>query len=81
MQLALVYDQRMHTFESWSALMVEAYAAQQLTIGLPEERWREFAAGLMGIDIFQSEALPSPNLFENWQDWVDQVRNAVNPKN
>lgn len=80
MALAIVYDPRMHTFESWSALMIESYAAQQLQIGLPEEKWYDFAVGMMAIDVFQSEALPSPYLFENWQDWVEQVINAVNPK-
>ena len=81
MALPLVYDPRYHTFESWSSLMIEGYAAQQLQIGVSEDNWHEFAAGMMGIDIFQNESLPSPYLFENWQDWVEQVINAVNPRN
>lgn len=80
MALALIYDQRYHTFESWSSLMVEAYAGQQLQIGVPEANWKDWAVGLMAIDIFQTEALPSPNLFEDWRDWVDSIRNAVNQK-
>jgi hypothetical protein len=80
MALPLIYDQRYHSFESWSALMVEAYSAQQLTIGIAEEQWKDWALGLMAIDIFQNEALPSPNLFGDWRDWVDAIRNAVNQK-
>ena len=38
-QPALVYDPRFHTFESWSSLMCEAYAPQQLQIGVTEENW------------------------------------------
>ena len=79
--LALVYDPRYHTFASWSALMCEGYAAQQLEINCPEERWKEWAAGLVGIDIFQSEAVPSPYQFDNWQDWATQLVNSVNPRN
>jgi hypothetical protein len=80
MALALIYDQRYHTFESWSSLMVEAYAGQQLQIGVPEAQWKDWAVGLMAIDLFQNNALPSPNLFEDWRDWVDSIRNAVNQK-
>ena len=80
MALALIYDQRYHTFESWSSLMVEAYAGQQLQIGVPEAQWKDWAFGLMAIDLFQNNALPSPNLFEDWRDWVDSIRNAVNQK-
>jgi len=80
MALSLIYDQRYHSFESWSSLMVEAYAGQQLAIGIPENQWKDWATGLMAIDIFQTEALPSPNLFNDWRDWVDAIRNAVNQK-
>lgn len=78
---AFIYDPRMHTFESWSALMCEAYAAQQLQIGVSEENWKEWAAGLKGIDVFQNEAIPGPYVFENWQDWAEALVGAVNPKN
>jgi len=78
---ALVYDPRYHTFESWAALMCEAYAAQQLQIGVLEENWKEWAAGLKGIDVFQNEAIPGPYVFENWQDWAEAVVGAINPRN
>lgn len=79
--LPLVYDPRYHTFESWSSLMVEAYAAQQLQSGVSEDRWREWASGLMGIDIFQNEAMPSPYVFDDWHEWAEAVVNTVNPRN
>jgi hypothetical protein len=80
MALPLIYDHRYHSFESWSSLMVEGYAGQQLAIGIAEENWKDWATGLMAIDIFQTEALPSPLLFNDWRDWVDSIRNAVNQK-
>jgi hypothetical protein len=78
---ALIYDPRMHTFESWSALMCEAYATQQLQAGITEENWKDWAIGLQGIDVFQNEAIPNPYVFENWQDWAEVLVNVVNPRN
>ena len=79
--LAVVYDPRYQSWDNWSSLMVEAYAAQNLQIGITEDHWKDWAAGLMAIDVFQNEALPNPYLFENWQDWAAEVVNAVSPRN
>jgi len=80
MTLALVYDPRGHTFDSWASLMVEAYAAQQLEI--PNERtdWKLWGQGLLAIDIFTNEAIPNPVLFDDWQLWAQSLVNAVNQR-
>jgi hypothetical protein len=80
MALALVYDPRFHTFNSWASLMVEAYGGQQLEIPGDEDTWKNWAVGLKGIDIFVNEGIPSPYIFENWQDWATAVVGAVNQK-
>lgn len=80
MSLAVVYDPRFHTFNSWACLMVEAYGAQQLEIPGDEDSWKGWAAGLKGIDTFANEGVPSPYIFENWQDWASAVVNAVNQR-
>jgi len=80
MSLAFVYDPRYHTFDSWAALMVEAYGGQQLEIPTGEDNWKGWAAGLKGIDLFANEGVPSPYIFENWQDWAEAVVNAVNQR-
>lgn len=77
-EIALVYDPRYHTFESWASLMCEAYAPQQLAIPDGEEDWRPWAASLKAIDVFSNEAIPGPYVFENWQDWAAAVVNAIN---
>ena len=79
MALSLVYDPRGHSFESWSALMVEAYAGQQLQINVPENKWHEFAVGISGNPLFQENAIPDPYFYKNWQDWAQELVNAVNP--
>jgi len=78
MALALVYDPRYHTWNSWSSLMVEAYSAQQLSANTPEEGWKEWAAGLKAIDVFVNEGIPGPYIYENWQDWASALVGAVN---
>ena len=80
MALPLVHDPRYHTWDSWASLMVEAYAAQQLAIPTDEAQWKDWAAGLRGIDIFVNEAVPSPYQFDNWQDWAVVLVNTVNPR-
>lgn len=78
MTIPLIYDPRYHTWDSWASLMVEAYGAQQLAIPTSEDQWQSWAAGLKAIDIFENEAIPGPYGFTNWQDWAQELVNAVN---
>lgn len=80
MALALVYDPRYHTFDSWASLMVEAYAGQQLSIPSGEATWKDWAAGINAIDIFTNEAIPNPYQFEKWSDWAEALVNNVNQR-
>lgn len=76
--VALIYDPRYHTFESWASLMCEAYATQQLAIPTASTDWQTWAAGLKAIDVFNNEAIPGPYVFGDWQNWALAVMNAVN---
>ena len=80
MTLALVYDPRGHTFDSWASLMVEAYAAQQLEIPNEKTDWKLWGQGLLAIDIFTNEAIPNPALFDDWQLWAKSLFNALNQR-
>lgn len=82
MSIALVYDPRNHTFESWASLMCEAYASQQLAIPNGDTNWQDWAAGMCGIDIFASQGFPSPYQTAEWDTWAEHAVNIVNsPKN
>jgi hypothetical protein len=59
--------------------MCEAYAGQQLAMGVPEDKWRDWASGINAIDVFMNEAIPSPDYYNKWQDWATALVNAVNP--
>jgi len=78
MALALVYDPRFHTFESWASLMCEAYAGQQLAIPTATTDWKEWGAGLKAIDVFTNEGIPGPYIYQNWQDWAAALVGAIN---
>lgn len=76
---AQVYDPRYHTFESWASLMVELYAAQQLSIPDAATDWKKWGNGLGAIDVFANEAIPMTDAFDNWYDWAEALVSAVNP--
>ena len=77
--IGVIYDPRNHTFESWASLMCELYSAQQLMIPTAETDWKQWANGLLAIDVFSNEGAPSPNGFDDWQDWAEALMGAINP--
>jgi len=78
MALAVVYDPRYHTWDSWACLMVEAYAGNQLSIPSGEDKWKEWANGLKAIELFNNDGIPGPDIFDNWQDWAVTLVSVVN---
>ena len=80
MSVALIYDPRFHTFESWACLMCELYASNQLQVPILDMDWKSWAAGLKAIDIFANEAIPEPYQFDDWQEWAAAVVGAVNSR-
>jgi hypothetical protein len=59
--------------------MCELYAAQQLEIPSPQTDWKIWGNGIRAIDVFSNEAIPMADAFNNWQDWAQELVNAVNP--
>lgn len=78
--VALVYDPRGHTFDSWASLMCELYAAQQLEIPTPFTDWKLWGNGIRAIDVFANEAIPMTDNFDDWFKWAEELVNAVNPQ-
>lgn len=77
--VALVYDPRYHSWESWACLMCELYATQMLMMPPPEEKWKDWAEGLKAIDVFTNEGIPGPAPFDDWMEWAQAVVGAVLP--
>jgi hypothetical protein len=79
LNVALIYDPRGHTFDSWASLMCELYATQQLEIPTQYTDWKLWGNGIKAIDVFTNEAIPSTDSFTNWQEWAQELVNVVNP--
>lgn len=77
-QSALVYDPRFMEFDQWACLMCEQYAAQSLQIPDKTTDWKSWSAGLLAIDVFVNQNIPSPYSFEEWQDWASALVNVMN---
>ena len=78
--VGLVYDPRYHTFSSWASLMCELYAAQQLAVPTDSTDWHQWGNGLLAIDVFTNEAVPTTDNYDNWEEWATALMGAVNPR-
>jgi len=78
LQSPLVYDPRYMEFDDWACLMCEQYAAQQLAVPDGQTDWKSWAVGLLGIDVFTNQGIPSPYSFEDWQEWASALLNVMN---
>jgi hypothetical protein len=74
MSIAQVYDPRNLSWDTWSALMSELFAANQLGVS-PESEWRQWADGISGIGRFPGA--PGSTGFDTWQDWAFAFANAL----
>lgn len=64
-------------WEDWNGSMLE-YFSQEPIPYVTEENWRDFALSMTGTPTFANYALPGPDGFERWQDWVLSIIGLVN---
>ena len=70
--MAITYDPRNMTWDQWCPLMAEMFAAQQLGT-VPVENWKDWVNGMAAIGYFNNSGVPDARLFDNWQDWAQQL--------
>lgn len=68
----VTYDPRGMEWSQWCPLMAELFAAQQLGT-VPEENWKDWVNGMVGIGYFNNSGVPDSRNFDNWQDWAQQL--------
>jgi len=73
----VAYDPRGMSWNQYSKLMEELFAAQQLG-NVPEEQWRKWVDGIVGIGYFSQSAVPDHRTFEDWRDWAKAVVGILN---
>jgi hypothetical protein len=65
------------TWDSWNGNLLHYFGQEPLPI-VDEENWRSLANHMLTLPTFNSYALPAPEGFINWQDWVSVVVIAIN---
>jgi hypothetical protein len=73
----IVYDPRDMEWPLYCRLMAELFSANDIG-EVPEERWRDWVDGMNGIGFFAQSAIPDQRLFDNWQDWAQQMVGIMN---
>lgn len=73
----IAYDPRGMTWDQYCKLMEELFSAQQLGHA-PEDRWREWVDGMVGIGYFNNSGVPDHRGFKSWQDWAKAVCGIMN---
>lgn len=64
-------------WEDWNGSMLE-YFGQEPIPYVTEENWKDFAQAMVGTSTFAAYALPGPDGYERWQDWVFAIIGLVN---
>jgi hypothetical protein len=72
----IVYDPRGMSWDQWCSLMIELFAAQQLS-KYPESQWQDWATALQGIGYFNNSAVPGPQGFSDWRGWASAVAGSM----
>lgn len=64
-------DPRGMTWQDWAASVILAIG-DAWSFGTPpeEDRWRDWAVGLVRASPFTQRTLPNPYQFSDWRDWA-----------
>jgi len=73
----ITYDPRGMTWDQYCKLMEELFASQQLG-HVPEEKWRDWVDGMIGIGYFGNSGVPDHRGFKDWTDWAKSVCGIMN---
>jgi hypothetical protein len=73
----VTYDPYGMTWDQWVRLMDELFSANQLGT-VPEERWKDWAAGLNGIGYFAQNDIPDPRSYTDWRIWAQNLVGIMN---
>lgn len=67
----MAVDPRGLSFERWTALSAQSLLAGGVvpTYGT-EGDWKSWAQAVKGLPQFGAVSLPSPGLYDRWQDWA-----------
>lgn len=65
------------SWEDWNGNMLHYFGEEPLPY-YNEEHWQDFARSMNSLNTFSVFALPSPEGFDKWQDWVSSIIAVIN---
>jgi hypothetical protein len=65
------------SWEDWNGNMA-IYYGQEHIVFQPEENWRAAAQHMSSLAVMEPYPVPSPDKFENWQDWANEFTLIIN---
>jgi len=65
------------SWANWNGNLVHYFSEQHIPY-LPETKWKTVAQVLVNNAVWASYNVPSPQGFDNWQDWANVFTLAVN---
>ena len=68
----VIYDPRNLSWDEWCSYMAELFAPQQLGT-VTEDKWVDWAIGMIGIGYFTNSGVPDPRGFTDWRDWAERM--------
>jgi hypothetical protein len=65
------------TWENWNGTLLHYYGEEPIPM-LPEAEWKTVALNVGQLATFINYPIPSPDLFETWQDWANAFSEIIN---
>jgi len=67
----------MMSWEDWNGNMAIYFGSQNVMFA-PEKNWKAAAQQMSSMAAFEPYPVPSPDHFENWQDWANEFTLIIN---
>ena len=74
------YDPRNMEWDLYCALMNELFASNQLGT-VPENEWKSWVDGLVGIGYFGNSNVPDSKSYDSWQAWAENMVGIMSLEN
>ena len=65
------------SWEDWNGNLA-IYYSQEHIMFQPEVNWKQAAQHVSSLAVFEPYPVPSPEAFENWQDWAREFTLIIN---
>ena len=65
------------TWEDWNGGLIHFVSEEPIPYNI-EANWKDTASNVVALATFANYPLSDPELFDTWQDWVDNFNQIIN---